>query len=159
MCFALLPPFPSLPSPFTCTSLLPLPHLTSTPSSCGRLKVALAAPEPRVHFALVCGAKSCPPIRTYTAAVKRGGVDNNVYDGVGLHGVCVCVCVCACVCVLACVCLCVCISVCKLIYNYWSHHFLQSIDEDLTLTSEAFLEGDGCVVDMSRREVSVGGGA
>jgi hypothetical protein len=23
--------------------------------------------DPRVHFALVCGAKSCPPIRTYTA--------------------------------------------------------------------------------------------
>ena len=25
-------------------------------------------PDPRVHFALVCGARSCPPIRTYTAA-------------------------------------------------------------------------------------------
>lgn len=23
--------------------------------------------DPRVHFALVCGARSCPPIRTYTA--------------------------------------------------------------------------------------------
>ena len=23
--------------------------------------------DPRIHFALVCGARSCPPIRTYTA--------------------------------------------------------------------------------------------
>ena len=36
----------------------------------GRLKVALDAPEPLIHFALVCGAKSCPPIKTYTAAVR-----------------------------------------------------------------------------------------
>ena len=34
-----------------------------------RLKVALPAPEPKIHFALVCGAKSCPPIKTYTSAV------------------------------------------------------------------------------------------
>ncbi|KAL5016161.1 hypothetical protein ScPMuIL_005750 [Solemya velum] len=32
-----------------------------------RLKVALEKPEPLIHFALVCGAKSCPPIKTYTA--------------------------------------------------------------------------------------------
>lgn len=31
-----------------------------------RLKVALDEPEPFVHFALVCGAKSCPPIKTYS---------------------------------------------------------------------------------------------
>jgi len=30
-----------------------------------RLEVALKECEPRVHFALVCGAKSCPPIGTY----------------------------------------------------------------------------------------------
>ena len=35
-----------------------------------RLRVALPAPEPKIHFALVCGAKSCPPIKTYTAAVS-----------------------------------------------------------------------------------------
>lgn len=35
-----------------------------------RLKVALPAPEPKIHFALVCGAKSCPPIKTYTSAVR-----------------------------------------------------------------------------------------
>jgi len=31
-----------------------------------RLKVALEKNEPLVHFGLVCGAKSCPPIKTYT---------------------------------------------------------------------------------------------
>jgi hypothetical protein len=30
------------------------------------LPIALDTPEPRIHFALVCGAKSCPPIKTYT---------------------------------------------------------------------------------------------
>ncbi|CAH3035075.1 unnamed protein product [Pocillopora meandrina] len=39
-----------------------------------RLRVALPAPEPKVHFALVCGAKSCPPIKTYTAA----GIDEEL---------------------------------------------------------------------------------
>ena len=33
-----------------------------------RMKVALETPESRVHFALVCGAKSCPPIKTYAAS-------------------------------------------------------------------------------------------
>ncbi|XP_073702390.1 uncharacterized protein [Garra rufa] len=32
-----------------------------------RLQVALPDVEPLVHFALNCGAKSCPPIKTYTA--------------------------------------------------------------------------------------------
>lgn len=36
-------------------------------SSDPRLKVALETPEPLIHFALVCGAKSCPPIKTYSA--------------------------------------------------------------------------------------------
>ena len=34
-----------------------------------RLKVSLEECESRVHFALVCGAKSCPPIKTYSAKV------------------------------------------------------------------------------------------
>ena len=35
----------------------------------GRLRFAAADPiDPRVHFALVCGAKSCPPVRCYDAA-------------------------------------------------------------------------------------------
>ncbi|XP_065175504.1 uncharacterized protein LOC135805404 [Sycon ciliatum] len=32
-----------------------------------RLCVSLDRCEPLIHFALVCGAKSCPPIKTYTA--------------------------------------------------------------------------------------------
>lgn len=36
-------------------------------SSDPRLKVALETHEPLIHFALVCGAKSCPPIKTYSA--------------------------------------------------------------------------------------------
>lgn len=38
-----------------------------------RLKVALEVHEPLVHFALVCGAKSCPPIKTYTSDVSMIG--------------------------------------------------------------------------------------
>lgn len=34
------------------------------------LPVALAEVEPRIHFALVCGAKSCPPIKTYSPGVS-----------------------------------------------------------------------------------------
>ena len=33
------------------------------------LPIALQTPDPRIHFALVCGARSCPPIKTYTAVV------------------------------------------------------------------------------------------
>ncbi|KAM9486296.1 uncharacterized protein Hap1MRO34_006386 [Clarias gariepinus] len=32
-----------------------------------RLQVALPEAEPLIHFALNCGAKACPPIRTYTS--------------------------------------------------------------------------------------------
>ncbi|XP_041359052.1 uncharacterized protein LOC121375589 [Gigantopelta aegis] len=35
-------------------------------SSDPRLKVALDRCEPLIHFALVCGARSCPPIKTYS---------------------------------------------------------------------------------------------
>ena len=35
-----------------------------------RLAVALETHEPLIHFGLVCGAKSCPPIKTYTADVS-----------------------------------------------------------------------------------------
>ncbi|MDP9187831.1 MAG: DUF547 domain-containing protein, partial [Actinomycetota bacterium] len=33
-----------------------------------RLDAAPSRPDPRVHFALNCGARSCPPVRTYTPA-------------------------------------------------------------------------------------------
>jgi hypothetical protein len=35
-----------------------------------RFKVALETHEPLIHFALVCGAKSCPPIKTYSVDVS-----------------------------------------------------------------------------------------
>ena len=31
--------------------------------------------DPRIHFALVCGAKSCPPIRVYTPASLEAGLE------------------------------------------------------------------------------------
>ena len=48
------------------------PGMFSKPfgSSDPRLKVALTEHEPLIHFALVCGAKSCPPIKTYSADVS-----------------------------------------------------------------------------------------
>ena len=39
-------------------------------SSDSRRGIALKQCEPRVHFALVCGAKSCPPIKTYSSEVS-----------------------------------------------------------------------------------------
>jgi len=36
-------------------------------SSDRRLEHSLPEPEPRIHFALNCGAKGCPPIRVYSA--------------------------------------------------------------------------------------------
>lgn len=36
-----------------------------------RLAAVLTAPDPRIHFALNCGAKSCPPVKTYTAENVR----------------------------------------------------------------------------------------
>ena len=36
-----------------------------------RLSLALERAEPRIHFALNCGAKSCPPIKTYSADSVR----------------------------------------------------------------------------------------
>ena len=36
------------------------------PASDPRLSVSLSVVDPRIHFALNCGARSCPPIRVYT---------------------------------------------------------------------------------------------
>ena len=32
-----------------------------------RLELAIEPVDPRIHFALNCGAKSCPPIKTFSA--------------------------------------------------------------------------------------------
>jgi glutaredoxin len=42
-------------------------YLTPFGKSDPRLQHALEAVEPRIHFALNCGAKSCPPIKTFSA--------------------------------------------------------------------------------------------
>ena len=36
-----------------------------------RYKLALPKPEPMIHFALNCGAQSCPPIKSYSASSIR----------------------------------------------------------------------------------------
>jgi hypothetical protein len=36
-----------------------------------RLLAAPMTPDPRIHFALNCGARSCPPVRVYTDAVNE----------------------------------------------------------------------------------------
>lgn len=34
----------------------------------------VSPPDPRIHFALVCGAKSCPPIKLYSTATLDEGL-------------------------------------------------------------------------------------
>ena len=41
-----------------------------------RLKQVVAPPDPRIHFALVCGAVSCPPIQIYDAANLDEGLED-----------------------------------------------------------------------------------
>ena len=37
--------------------------------SCGGDVQVIKPPDPRIHFALVCGAKSCPPIKVCVQAL------------------------------------------------------------------------------------------
>ena len=46
----------------------PFQVLRSFGMTTGKQSLALTKPDPRVHFALNCGARSCPPIKKYTAA-------------------------------------------------------------------------------------------
>ena len=41
-------------------------YLTPFGKNDPKLSFALDSVEPRIHFALNCGAKSCPPIKTFT---------------------------------------------------------------------------------------------
>lgn len=43
-------------------------YLTPFAQNDAKLEYALEQVEPRIHFALNCGAKSCPPIKTFTSA-------------------------------------------------------------------------------------------
>ena len=49
------------------------PYSFSRPFKSGdpRLPAALPHCEPRIHFALNCGAHSCPPVKTFTSAAVR----------------------------------------------------------------------------------------
>jgi len=44
----------------------PFTGLAKFPASDPRSRVSLTKLDPRIHFALNCGARSCPPIRVYT---------------------------------------------------------------------------------------------
>ena len=43
-------------------------YLTPFSKDDPRLKHSLEVVEPKIHFALNCGAKSCPPIKTFTSS-------------------------------------------------------------------------------------------
>ena len=45
------------------------------PNDDPRFKVTLKSLDPRIHFALNCGARSCPPIRVYTEDKLEGQLD------------------------------------------------------------------------------------
>ena len=55
-------------------------YLTPFGKNDSRLEHALTEVEPRIHFALNCGAKSCPPIKTFTAS----DVDNELKLATGI---------------------------------------------------------------------------
>jgi len=48
-------------------STSPLSHRSQFSKNDPRLSFCLSQCDPRIHFALVCGAKGCPSIRTYSA--------------------------------------------------------------------------------------------
>ena len=45
-----------------------------TPFLCS-LQIVKDPLDPRIHFALVCGAKSCPPIKVYTSGALEEGLE------------------------------------------------------------------------------------
>ena len=62
------------PSPGTLVGMLrlPLPHF---PASDPRAALAISPPDPRIHAALVCGARSCPPIAVYSSVALDAALD------------------------------------------------------------------------------------
>ena len=51
-----------------------------------RLMLSIEDPDPRVHFALVCGARSCPPIASYSGSKLDEHLDQAAYtfiNGIG----------------------------------------------------------------------------
>ncbi len=64
------------PGAASLAALTGIPALSSGPfgSSDPRLRHIVSPVDPRIHFALVCGAKSCPPIKLYSAAQLEEGL-------------------------------------------------------------------------------------
>ena len=57
-----------IPQPKLCIGLLSLSSLPVLELIARAARQVVEPLDPRIHFALVCGAKSCPPIRVYTPA-------------------------------------------------------------------------------------------
>lgn len=67
-------------------------HQITAEDGCWANKCALVQAvqpmDPRIHFALVCGAKSCPPIKVYTADSLHEGLESATIafcEGIGTH--------------------------------------------------------------------------
>jgi hypothetical protein len=67
-----------------------LPPLRPFSGGDARLALAVTPPDPRFHFAITCGAASCPPVGVYRAAGVDAQLDlaarNFVNQEVALHG-------------------------------------------------------------------------
>jgi hypothetical protein len=53
-----------------------------------RLMMTIEEPDPRIHFALVCGARSCPPIASYSGEDLHKQLDQaaaTFINGIGIH--------------------------------------------------------------------------
>jgi hypothetical protein len=64
---------------------LPVPQFTLDDP---RAMMSIPDPDPRVHFALVCGARSCPPISSYDAENLENQLDSaaaSFINGIGAH--------------------------------------------------------------------------
>lgn len=64
-------------SPAALLSLLGKPRWAGPTFKAGDPRAALAVnpPDPRIHFALNCGAASCPAIRVFTPASLDAGLE------------------------------------------------------------------------------------
>lgn len=64
---------------------LPFPQF---PKDDPRLMMSIERPDPRIHFALVCGARSCPPISSYGGAELEQQLDKaaaTFINGIGVR--------------------------------------------------------------------------
>jgi len=66
------------PSPASIWSILGFPKFASKTFSSGdpRANLAMEATDPRIHFALNCGAVSCPPIKVYSPERLEEGLES-----------------------------------------------------------------------------------